>query len=305
MLATTLVILKFEKDNELIILWTSGLNKIQIVNLIFRISLLIMLVQLFFTIFLNPVFLNKSRSLLKNSELQFIPSLLKERQFNDTVDGLTIFGEDKNEDNVYSNIFIRDEGRVLSQIGTSSYTIFAKSGYVNEKNKNLILFNGNIQKLEQDGNVNVVKFDKTSLNLGGLATKSISEPKMQETSTFKIFNCFFDSSNEGTHNCKNDKKTLADIKIEVNKRFGMPIYIPLISLICCFLLTSRKDKKIFTLNKYIYFFIGILILASAEILVRYSGMSWIHSVIYYLMPLTMMILSYFILIKTFKYENLT
>jgi len=305
LLATTLVILKFEKDNELIILWTSGLNKIQIVNLIFRISLLIMLVQLFFTIFLNPVFLNKSRSLLKNSELQFIPSLLKERQFNDTVDGLTIFVEDKNEDNVYSNIFIRDEGRVLSQIGTSSYTIFAKSGYVNEKNKNLILFNGNIQKLEQDGNVNVVKFDKTSLNLGGLATKSISEPKMQETSTFKIFNCFFDSSNEGTHNCKNDKKTLADIKIEVNKRFGMPIYIPLISLICCFLLTSRKDKKIFTLNKYIYFFIGILILASAEILVRYSGMSWIHSVIYYLMPLTMMILSYFILIKTFKYENLT
>ena len=38
-----------EKDNELIVLWTSGLNKIHIVNLIFRISVIIMLLQLFLT----------------------------------------------------------------------------------------------------------------------------------------------------------------------------------------------------------------------------------------------------------------
>ena len=47
LLAIILTILKLERDNELIVLWTSGLNKIHIVNLIFRISLLIMLVQLF------------------------------------------------------------------------------------------------------------------------------------------------------------------------------------------------------------------------------------------------------------------
>ena len=39
--ASILTILKLEKENELVILWTSGLNKIYIVNLIFRISLLI------------------------------------------------------------------------------------------------------------------------------------------------------------------------------------------------------------------------------------------------------------------------
>ena len=37
LIASILTILKFEKDNELIILWTSGLNKIHIVNLMFRI----------------------------------------------------------------------------------------------------------------------------------------------------------------------------------------------------------------------------------------------------------------------------
>ena len=46
MVALVLTITKLEKDNEMIALWTSGLNKIYIVNLIFRISLLIMFIQI-------------------------------------------------------------------------------------------------------------------------------------------------------------------------------------------------------------------------------------------------------------------
>ena len=95
LLASILTILKLDKDNELIILWTSGLNKIHIVNLLLRISLLVMLVLLLMTSFITPKTLNFSRSLLKNSQLQFIPSLLKEKQFNDTIKHLTIFVEKK------------------------------------------------------------------------------------------------------------------------------------------------------------------------------------------------------------------
>ena len=39
-----------EKDNELIVLWTSGLNKIYIVNLIFRISLIITIIQILLSV---------------------------------------------------------------------------------------------------------------------------------------------------------------------------------------------------------------------------------------------------------------
>ena len=96
-----------------------------------------------------------------------------------------------------------------------------------------------------------------------------------------------------------------DTKIEINKRFGMPIYIPLIGLVCCFLLASRRDTKNYFYNKYIYSFIGILILSSAEIIVRYSGLSWGHMTSYYTIPLAMIPIFYFTLIRTFKYENLT
>ena len=124
LLSAILTITKLEKDNELMILWTSGLNKIHIVNLIFRISLLIMFVQWIMGGFINPETLNYSRGILKNSELQFVPSLLKEKQFNDTVKGLTIFVDKKNDDGTYENIFIRDDGQTISKISSSS-TIFA------------------------------------------------------------------------------------------------------------------------------------------------------------------------------------
>ena len=303
--AIILTIIKFERDNELIVLWTSGLNKIHIVNLIFRISVLVMLLQLLLTNIFNPTLLNFSRTLLKNSQLQFIPSLLKEKQFNDAVEGLTIFIEKKDENQIYKNIFIRDDGKILSKIaGSSSSTIFAKSGHMSEDEKNLILYNGNIQKLNEDGDVNIVKFKKIILNLSGISTKGISEPKMQETPTMQILRCLT-QNNTARHNCDDSKKSMMDTKIEINKRFGMPIYIPLISLISCFLLTSRKDKKMFYLNKYIYFFIGVLILILAEIIVRYSGISWNHTIIYYLLPIGTAPLFYLALIRAFKYENLS
>ena len=303
--AIILTIIKFERDNELIVLWTSGLNKIHIVNLIFRISVLVMLLQLLLTNIFNPTLLNFSRTLLKNSQLQFIPSLLKEKQFNDAVEGLTIFIEKKDENQIYKNIFIRDDGKILSKIaGSSSSTIFAKSGHMSEDEKNLILYNGNIQKLNEDGDVNIIQFQKTTLNLSGISTKSISEPKMQETPTMQILRCLT-QNNTARHNCDDSKKSMMDTKIEINKRFGMPIYIPLISLISCFLLTSRKDKKMFYLNKYIYFFVGVLILILAEIIVRYSGISWNHTIIYYLLPIGTAPLFYLALIRAFKYENLS
>jgi len=304
LIASILTILKFERNNELILLWTSGLNKIHIANLIFRTSLFIMLVQLLMASIINPQTLNISRSLLKNSELQFIPSLLKERQFNDAVKGLTIFVEKKNDNQTYENILIRDEGNVLTQVSSGSSTIFAKSGYISKDEKHLILLNGNIQKLENGKNIDFIKFEKTSVYLSGLSTRTISEPKIQETPTIDIVRCMLNKYQD-IHNCGRQAKNIRDTKAEINRRFGMPIFIPLIALITCFLLRSRKEGKIYGLYKYIYFFIGFTIIVGSEITVRYSGISLNVTLLYYLIPIVLLPIVYLFLIRTFKYENLS
>ena len=104
------------------------------------------------------------------------------------------------------------------------------------------------------------------------------------------------------HNCSQDN--MKDISIELNKRFGMPFFIPLIALVCCFLLTTRKENKISFFHKYIYFLLGFIILITSEITVRYSGISFQHTTIYYLLPIGLLPFIYILLIRTFKYENL-
>ena len=303
LIASILTILKMEKDNELIILWTSGLNKIYIVNLIFKISILIVILQMLMSIIINPETLNYSRKLLKDSELQFASSLLKEKEFNDAVEGLTIFVGNKKANNIYENIFIRDDGRVLTQVAGNASTIFAKSGYISDDEKNLVLLNGNIQKQEENQNISIINFQKTFINLSGLSTKTISEPKIQETSTIDIISCLSGNS-IFMHNCDGSKKFYRDIKIELNKRFGMPFYIPLLGFITCFLLSSKRDKKNYYSYKYIYFIIGFIILVTSEITVRYSGISLNHTILYYMVPIISLPFIYLLLIRIFKYENL-
>ena len=304
LLAAILTIIKLEKDNELIVLWTSGLNKIFIVNHLIYISILIMVLQLFLTTSVNPTLLNLSRTIIKNSQLEFVASMFREKQFNDTVEDLTIFIDKKSEDKIFKNVFIRDDSSILSSVGSKSSTIIAKSGYMSEDEKNLILLNGYIQKIDRAGNINIVNFEKTSFNLKGLSTKSMSLPKMQETSTKQILMCIQGKKIKNMHNCTPTKRTKMDTKIEINKRIGMPFYIPLIALVCSFLLSSRKDQKIYNYNKYIYFFVGFVILAFAEITVRYSGASWGNTAIYYLIPVGMIPVFYLTLLRKFKYENL-
>ena len=264
------------------------------------------------SVFLNQQILNISRTLLKNSELQFVSSLLKEKEFNDSVKGLTVFVDKKRKNNTYENIFIRDEGQVLTQVSDGPSTIFARAGYLSENKENLILLNGNIQKTNSHGAVSIIKFEKTAISVTGLSTRSTIEPKIQETSTILVARCI---NNETIvrNNCIDDgqkenmelrEQLIKENKIEINKRFGMPIFIPLIALLSCFLLSSRKDKKYFSTYKYLCFTVGFIILIGSEIMVRYSGASWNHTIAYYSFPIGLLPFVYFSLLKTFKYENL-
>ena len=191
LIAIILTILKLEKDNELIVFWASGLNKIKIVNLIFSISMLVMIIQLVMANTLSPLSLNLSRTILKHSTLDIFPSRIKEKQFNDTVEDVTFFVEKKSADGSFENIFIRDHGKILSDANSKSSSIFAKSGFLQQaqNSRYLVLYNGTIQKENLNGKINFIKFDKTTLNLKDLVGKTITQPKIQEDSSLRLFLC--------------------------------------------------------------------------------------------------------------------
>ena len=314
LLALVLTILKFDSENELIILWTSGLNKIKIINFFLKIALIVTLIQLFLAAFINPNVLNYSRLLIKNSDLDLISSTIKTNEFNDTIEGLTMYVEEKNELGIMKNVFIRDDSHRLSTIEnqekTDSLTIFAKKGRLNNETKNsLILENGSIHSENQSKEIQVIKFKKTELFFDNLKTKSIIYPKVQETSSKILLNCFFKKTTHGLLKGHKDLKCHTEeerieVLAEINRRFGMPLYIPLLALLSSFLLVSREESKIKSWYKYFYFGLAFTILITAEILVRYSGKSLTHGLFYYLLPLFCIPVVYIELVRRFYYENL-
>ena len=88
-LVIILVCLKQKQDNELIILWTSGVRKIQLVNLFFIFSVFVTIIYLFFSTIITPYALYKSRQLLSNESFtSFLPTI-KVQQFSDSFSGIT------------------------------------------------------------------------------------------------------------------------------------------------------------------------------------------------------------------------
>lgn len=306
MISLLSTIMQFEKNNELVIFWTSGLNKINLVNFIIKLSILVALLQLLLSSTINPSSLNLGRSILKASDIGLFPSLLKEKKFNDTVEKLTVFIEEKKNNGEMLNILLRDDTSRVEK----SRTIVAKKGIIKKKNgKNfLILFDGTIQSEKTNGKINFLNFNKTQINLSSFITKTTIFPKFQERTTFALLNCFNIFKNKlpvqdkaiiEKFRCKNK----VEITGELNRRIGMPFYIPLISIIICYILSTNRESKYFYYQKWIVLTVGFFILIFAEILVRYSGKSNLHTVIYYLFPSLVLLLNYLNLIKIFKFEN--
>jgi lipopolysaccharide export system permease protein len=304
LISLLVTILRFENSNELLIFWTSGLNKIRIVNFIIIISILITLFQLSLSLVVTHSSLNFARSILKSSSVSLFPSLVKEKKFNDTVKNLTVFVEKKKNNGEMLNIFLRDDSSIVER----SKTIIAKNGYIikrNEKNI-LVLYNGTIQTEKKNNKINFINFNRTEINLSSFSTKTTTYPKIQENDTLSLLNCikpFLDES-KTIINKFQCRARIDDIISELNRRLMMPFYIPFISIIICYLLSSGKESKYYLLKKYIVFIVAFSVLVFAEIMVRYSGQSILYSAAYYLLPPSLILLNYLYLTKIFKYENL-
>ena len=107
--------------------------------------------------------------------------------------------------------------------------------------KKMILFNGQIISSRRNNSKNeIIKFEQLNIDLKNLQTGTIKQPKLQETSTLKLLQCINDSKNKSEINCKENTKK--EITTVLNRRIVLPLYIPIIALLCSFLLIKTKTQ---------------------------------------------------------------
>ncbi len=307
LLALVLTVVKLERQNELLVLWTSGVAKSKITNLFFLISIFIFFVYIIFSTIITPTALNKSRSLIKQSGVDTVTNLIKPNAFSDAFKGLTFYVGEK-ENNIIKNIFIKDDSNNLNSLlpensSAKNKTVIAERGLIN-KDK-IILEKGVIQSYEKDNSVKIIQFNKTLVNFDNLDNRVIKDVKIQETSTLKILNClknhyFKKVQSEYVKNCP--KNNIAIVIETFSRRVLMPLYMPLVAILISFMLIYTKNKKAKIINRYIFFILSFILLVLSELLVRYSGISKFGFYTYLLTPFLLFPTLYLILINKFWRE---
>ena len=296
------VILKYENDNELSIYWSVGISKINFINKVLKFSILLLILQFLFTSYFSPKSQNLGKSFVRMSDIDFFPSLIKEKKFIDTLSNLTIYVDEKSIDKKkFKNILIKDQEQ-----NTNEYQIIVASEgeiVVNADINYLILKKGEIFSKNNNKDFTSFKFENFEFNLSKFGSKTTVIPKIQENKSSNIIKCYLNNSNLNKKfyidynelRCSSGSKK--DITQEIFKRFYQPFFIPILCLIACIQIINNRFNNYYTFYKIIIFIFGFLTLFISEILIKYTGNNITYDIVIFIFPIILFLLIYLFVLK--------
>ena len=297
---------KYENNNELLIFWNFGINKIRLVYFFFYFSLIVVLLQIILSSLIVPNSLQYSRSIIAKSNVNLFDGFIKPKRFNDTIKNLTIYSEDKKENGDFVNIFIKKDTNLDFQI------TYAKFGRLKTGVNNILeLYDG--QTINYLGEkITTFNFQKSDFSLNNLDTNTIEANKTQETKTIVLLSCLnkqfnmnlyllnnIDLSNSA-HNCRDNN--IDNIIKELYKRFLIPMYIPVLFLTTLILIFSSKEKINHSSRKIIIFLLNFFIIVFSETSLKFISKSGSEIFLISLIPIILIFFLLIIYIYQFKFK---
>ena len=291
------VITKYELNNELIIFWNFGVKKIQLINFLFKFSIFLVLFQIILAGFIVPKTQDLARSFIRTSSIDFIESFIKQKKFNDTIKGITIYSDLKDEKGNLKNIYLKKEEKDKDNFQIT----YAKRGNFVKKNdiQFLTLYDGETINVINNKITNF-KFSKSDFNLQNLETNTITYIKTQEVSTMKLIKCLMRLNNVEflnintkdiiIENCQ--PRNLGNIIKELYKRFIIPFYLPILMLTILFLILKSKENINYLNFRISIFLLGLITIIFSEATLRFIEREFFENIKIFIIPLIIFILFY-------------
>jgi lipopolysaccharide export system permease protein len=288
------VTIKYENNNELIIFWNFGVTKIELINFIFRFSILLMFVQIILTSLIIPKSQDLARSFLRSSTVNFFGNFIKPQRFNDTIKNVTIYSESKDVDGNLYNLYLK------KQLAENSFQLtYAKKGEFKEFNNIpvLVLYDG-ATITGKDNKITNFSFSKSDFPLNNFDTNTTTYKKTQELSSLNLIKCtefLFLEKKELNQNIKNCSiKNINNIYKELYKRFIIPFYIPLLMIVPFLLILSSKENINYRKIKIITFILGLFFIIFSETTIRLISDTLLKNFVISLIPIVILITLYLI-----------
>ncbi len=290
------VISRYELNNELIIFWNFGVNKIQLINFLLIFSIFLTIIQITLAAFIVPTSQDKARSFLRTSSVNFFESFIKQKKFNDTIKNVTIYTDGKDKKGNLLNIYLKKE----ENIDNFQITYAKKGNFINKKDTQiLVLYEGETINVVKDKITNF-RFSKSDFNLKNLETNTTTYIKTQEVSTFKLIKCYLklnnlnflniDTKDVIIENCVS--ANLNNVIKELYKRFIIPFYIPTLMLTILFLILKSKENVNYFNYRIFIFLLGLLIIISSEMSLRFIKNNIFENIKIFIVPIIIIILVY-------------
>lgn len=293
---------KYEINNELIIFWNFGTPKKKLIKFLFKSSIFLIVIQIILNNYIVPKSQDKARSLIKNSNLDNLNSLIKPKKFNDTIKGLTIYSEEINNQNELINIYLKKE------TDNENFQItYAKKGYIEKK------LNTQILKLYDGETFNLINnkitrfnFSISEFNISDLETNFVSHIKTQENSSYDLLKCFLNiNDNKVTSKLTNcTRKNYINVMKEIYKRIFVPIYISILVLLTMLFIIYSKEEINYFKFKIIIFILGVFTVIFSEISIRFISLDLTKNLSLILIPFLIIISFYFSLVLKFNKFNI-
>ena len=301
------VITKYELNNELIIFWNFGVNKFEFINFFFKFSIILAVIQILLVAIVVPKAQDTARSFLRTSSVNILDNFIKAKKFNDTIRGVTIYSDSKNDDGSLNNIYLKKENN------KNNFQItYAKKGVISNKNNIQVL------KLFEGETISVInskttrfKFSKSDFNFKNLETNTTTYIKTQEVTTDKLIKCYLKLENLKMFNLDLDdiiitnclSENLSNILKELYKRIIVPLYLPILMLVILLLILKSKENSNYLKYRFIVFFIGMITLISSEMSLRFIRTDIIENFKIIIIPLIMIMMLYFLFYSFLFYER--
>ena len=295
---------KIELNNELMIFWNFGVQKMQIINFIFKISIVLLIFQILFTALIVPKSQELAKSFLRSSDVNFFGNFIKPQKFNDTIKGVTIYTDKKDDEGNMKNLYLK---RVLKD--NEFQITYAKKGIFKQIGNTpvLVLFEGATITSKKNEITNI-SFSKSDFSLANIQTNSATYRKTQEISSKNLIICImsfyklernkFNEKAKDIENCST--QNIENIFKEFYKRFIIPFYIPLLSLIPFLLIILSKENLKYHKLRLITFSIGLITIIFSETTIRLISNITINNLGLILVPLILFITLYLFL--NFKFR---